>query len=146
MAELVFEERSNFAKAYNVTVTVVTLLKRRPGMSKADFIAYYESHHRMIGEKVLGGYATRYVRRFLFPTDCLDQETDADVVMEIDFPDNATRDACFAALCAPDVMAEIVEDEARLFDRGRIRTFSVEEHHSTMPPVSPRGSPDTPDA
>lgn len=115
-----------------MTVTVITLLKRREGMSKADFIAYYEANHRRIGEQVLAGYATRYVRRFLHPVDGEDQHCDADVVMEIDFPDAATRDACFASLGDPDLAAMIAEDEARLFDRSRIRTFSVEEHASDM--------------
>lgn len=115
-----------------MTITVITLLKRREGMSKADFIAYYEAHHRKIGEKVLGGYATRYIRRYLHPTDGVDVLEDADVVMEIDFPDAATRDACFAAMGDADTMAEIVADEDRLFDRSRIRTFTVEERASNM--------------
>jgi hypothetical protein len=115
-----------------MTVTVITLLKRREGMSKADFIAYYEGHHRRIGEQVLAGYATRYVRRFLHPMDGADQPCDADVVMEIDFPDEATRDACFAALSDPATAAMIAEDEERLFDRSRIRSFSVEERASVM--------------
>jgi EthD domain len=115
-----------------MTVTLITLLKRRAGMSKADFIAYYEAHHRLIGEKVLRGYATRYVRRFLHPTDGTDQDHDHDVVMEIDFPDEATRDACFAAMADEAVMAEITADEERLFDRSRIRTFTVEERASEM--------------
>jgi hypothetical protein len=118
-----------------LTVTVITLLKRREGMSKADFIAYYEASHRLIGEQVLGGYATRYVRRFLDPMDGEDQHCDADVVMEIDFPDAATRDACFAALGDPATMAMIAEDEAKLFDRSRIRSFNVEERVSVMPEV-----------
>lgn len=115
-----------------MTITILTLLKRREGMSKADFIAYYEASHRRIGEQVLSGYATRYVRRFLHPMDGEDQTCDADVVMEIDFPDAAARDACFAALGDPDTAAMIADDEARLFDRSRIRTFSVEEHTSDM--------------
>ena len=118
-----------------MTFTVITLLKRRAGMSKADFIAYYEEHHRRIGEKVLTGHATRYVRRFLFPVDGEDHETDADVVMEIDFPDSATREACYAALARPDIAAMIAEDEEKLFDRSRIRSFSVTESRSVMPPL-----------
>jgi EthD domain len=118
-----------------VTVTVITLLKRREGMSKADFIAYYETHHRLVGEQVLGGYATRYVRRFLHPMDGEDQHYDADVVLEIDFPDAATRDACFVAMSDAATLAMIAEDEARLFDRERIRTFNVEERASVMPEV-----------
>lgn len=113
-------------------ITLITLLKRRDGMSKADFIAYYEGHHRKIGEKVLGPYATRYVRRFLQPMDGEDQPFDFDVVMEIDFPDAATRDACFDAMSAPETRAEIEADEARLFDRSRIRVFTVEERESAL--------------
>jgi EthD domain len=115
-----------------LTVTLITLLKRRAGMSKTDFITYYETHHRLIGEKVLRGYANRYVRRFLHPTDGVDRHEDADVVLEIDFPDQATADACFAAMAAPATMAEIVEDEAKLFDRSRIRTFTLEERASVV--------------
>lgn len=115
-----------------MTITVITLLKRRAGMSKPDFIDYYETRHRLIGERVLKGYATRYVRRFLHPMDGTDQHEDADVVMEIDFPDSAARDACFAALADPALQAEIAEDEANLFDRSRIRTFSVEERASSL--------------
>ncbi len=118
-----------------MTFTLVTLLKRREGMSKEDFIAYYEEHHRRIGERVLAGWATRYVRRFLFPADGEDQLHDADVVMEIDFPDAATCDACFAAAADPVIAAEIEEDEARLFDRSRIRSFRVEERASELPPA-----------
>lgn len=120
-----------------MTVTLITLLKRRPGMTKADFITYYEAHHRLIGEKVLGGYATRYVRRFLHPTDGEDRHEDPDVILEIDFADEATRDACFAAMGDAAIMAEIVADEERLFDRERNRTFSVAERASAMPPAIP---------
>lgn len=118
-----------------MTVTVITLLKRRDGMSKTDFIAYYEDHHRRIGEQVLAGRATRYVRRYLHPLDGADQACDADVVMEIDFADTAARDACFAALAEPGVAEMIAEDEARLFDRSRIRTFTVDERPSTLAPA-----------
>jgi hypothetical protein len=121
-----------------MTITLITLLKRREGMSKADFIAYYEAHHRLIGEKVLGGYATRYVRRFLHPTDGIDLHEDADVILEIDFPDEATRDACFAAMSDEAMMAEIVADEEKLFDRSRIRTFALDEQESKLPPLTPQ--------
>ena len=120
-----------------MTITLITLLKRRDGMRKEDFIAYYEAHHRLIGEKVLRGYATRYVRRFLSPTDGVDQHEDADVILEIEFPDQPTADACFAAMADETVMAEIIADEEKLFDRSRIRTFTVNEHASEMPPPIP---------
>ncbi|MGF7155606.1 EthD domain-containing protein [Novosphingobium gossypii] len=118
-----------------MTVTVITLLKRREGMSGADFRAWYEDRHRLIGEAVLGGYASRYVRRYLSPVHEAEQPFDYDVVMEIDFPDATTRDACFAAMQAKETMAMIVADEENLFDRSRIRSFSVTEAASQMPPL-----------
>jgi hypothetical protein len=117
-------------------IKLITLLKRRPGMSKQDFIAYYEQHHRLIGEKVLSGYATDYFRRFIEPTDGIDEDQDFDVVMEIWFPNEATRAACFARIGQPELMAEIVADEERLFDRSRIRSFTIcHESASEMPSV-----------
>ena len=122
-------------------IKLITLLKRRPGMSKADFRAHYENHHRRIGEKVLSGYATRYVRRHLEPIDGETCAFDADVVLEICFPDEATMDACFAAMADPAIAAEIVEDEERLFDRSRIRSYWVEECESVLPAVTRDASP-----
>lgn len=115
-----------------MTVTVITLLKRRPDMSKADFIAYYEEHHRRIGEQVLAGYATRYVRRHLHSMDGTEQPEDADVVTEVDYPDAETRDACFASFTDPEITKLITEDEERLFDRSRIRSFNVQECVSVL--------------
>ncbi|MCX7285495.1 MAG: EthD domain-containing protein [Novosphingobium sp.] len=118
-----------------MTITVLTLLKRREGMSKADFIAYYETRHRLIGEKVLSGWATRYVRKHLHARDGIEDPGAFDVVLEIDFPDQATCDACFAAMADPATMAEIIADEHNLFDRASMRTFSVQACHSQLPPL-----------
>ena len=45
----------------------VGLLKRKPGMTTEEFRKYYESQHRLIGEKYLKGRATKYMRRFISP-------------------------------------------------------------------------------
>lgn len=116
---------------------LVTLLRRRPGMSAKDFRAYYESRHRVIGERVLSGHALRYVRRYVTPL----QEGRApgfDVVMEIDFADRAAHDCCMAMLATPDIAREIAEDEERLFDRAATLSFAVEECESVMPPPADR--------
>ena len=41
-------------------IKVVTLLTRKPGMSREAFIEHYETHHRKIGEKYLSGFAVKY--------------------------------------------------------------------------------------
>jgi EthD domain len=118
-----------------MTITLVTLLKRRADLSRKGYRAYYETRHRKIGERVLGNYATRYVRRYLTPADGTDRDHDFDTILEIDFPDRTTMDACFAAMAEDAVMAEIVADEEKLFDRSRMRVFEVEECESVLPPI-----------
>ena len=112
---------------------LVTLLKRRPGMTKEAFFAHYETRHRLIGEKYLAGRAVRYFRRHLTPLEGTLRDDDPDVVMEIWFRNRADLDACFAALTTGEAAAEIAADEERLFDRARIRSFLVEECESTLP-------------
>ncbi len=117
-------------------IRLMTLLKRKAGMSKADFTAYYESHHRVIGEKVLTGYATRYVRHHLHPLDGETLDQDLDVILELEFPDQAAMDAFFASASQPAIAEEIATDEEQLFDRTRLRIFTVEDHESDMSAVS----------
>lgn len=117
-------------------IKMVTLLKRRAGMSREAFIEYYENHHRLIGERVLRGHAQRYVRRYLQPMPPPlggeIPEPEHDVVMEIWFADQAAMDAAMAAITAPAMAAEIAADEERLFDRSKLRSFTVVEHESDM--------------
>lgn len=117
-------------------IKLLTLLKRRPGMSFEEFIEYYETRHRVIGEKVLKPHACRYVRRYLQPipnviTGAI-EESDHDVAMEIWFEDQAHMDAFVAAASDPAMLAEIIEDEERVFDRPKMRQFTLIEHESDM--------------
>ena len=65
---------------------VVMPIKRKPGMSKSEFEAYYESNHRLIGEKYLRGYAHKYSRRYLHNLDdgsgAVQEDPEYDVLLE----------------------------------------------------------------
>lgn len=122
-------------------VTLVTFLKRRSGMAFDDFVAYYETHHRLIGEEVLAGFASRYERRYLRPAGSGAESDDADVLLEIDFPDAEALAAFQAAVAVPEVRARIVADEERLFDRSRMKSFLVTSARSALPPVAMRSAP-----
>ncbi|MFA7440130.1 MAG: EthD domain-containing protein [Sphingomonadaceae bacterium] len=118
----------------------VTLLKRKAGMSMAEFIDYYETSHARIGEKYLAAGAIRYARYFLHPAENPVESADSgapddkpyDVVTEIWFPDRAAFEQTMARLGEPGPAAEISADEERLFDRARNRFFVVEEHVSDL--------------
>ena len=119
-------------------VKMVGLLKRRRGMSVEAFRAYYESTHRVIGEKYLSGYAVKYMRRFLDArsdpaTATFGADGDFDVILEIWYPDEATYVAVSKRLGQADAAAEILEDELKLFDREKNRFFTLTESASDMP-------------
>ena len=119
-------------------IKVVTLLTRKPGMSREAFIEHYETHHRKIGEKYLSGFAVKYQRRYLQSAGFRGQEGATlpfDVLMEIWYPDQDTLDAALAVLSTEEAQAEIIADEERLFDRDLIRSYTVEEYESEMPAV-----------
>ena len=121
-------------------IKVVTLLTRKPGMSREAFIKHYETHHRKIGEKYLGGFAVKYQRRYLTVADAANHaptELPFDVLMEIWFPDQHTMDAAMALIASAAAQEEIAADEERLFDRDLIRSYTVEEYESEMPAAEP---------
>ena len=99
-------------------------------MSTSDFRQYYETYHRLIGEKYLRGYAAKYQRRYLNPTD--GQDPAFDVILEIWYPNSTTQQAASTRLREPQVAAEIVADEQRLFDRASNRFFTVDEVDSSF--------------
>ena len=117
-------------------IKVVTLLTRKPGMSREGFIEHYETHHRIIGEKYLSGFATKYQRRYMRSAGFREQDGDAppfDVLMEIWYPNQEALNGALAVLSTEEVQAEIAADEERLFDRELIRSYTVEEYESEMP-------------
>jgi len=109
----------------------LTLLARRPDLTREEFIRRYETGHARLGERLLRGAATRYVRRYIDPMPG-SPDGEHDVVMEIWYPDRATWEATMAQLALPEVQAEIVADEETLFDRAKNRFFLVEERESDM--------------
>ena len=119
-------------------IKVVTLLTRKPGMSREAFIEHYETHHRKIGEKYLSGFATKYQRRYMQSAGFREQDGAAppfDVLMEIWYPDQEALNGALAVLSTEGAQAEIAADEERLFDRKLIRSYTVEEYESEMPVV-----------
>ena len=107
-------------------------------MSREAFIEHYETHHRKIGEKYLGGFATKYQRRYLQSARFREQEGDPppfDVLMEIWYPDQDALNGALAVLSSEEAQCEIAADEEGLFDRNLIRSYTVEEYESKMPAV-----------
>lgn len=116
-------------------IKFVMPLRRKPGMTTEAFREYYESHHKLLGEKYLKGYASKYVRRFLDPLPDRQgnlSDPEFDVILEIWYPDAETQAACSQHLSQPDIAKTIAEDEEKLFDRSKMRGYLVVEHESDI--------------
>jgi EthD domain len=115
-------------------VKMVFMLKRKPGMSRADFIQYYESHHRLLGEKYVPN-AVRYVRRYLEPVPgpWSKPADEFDVLTELWFANQQEADKAMKHLSEPAIHEEIAQDEARLFDRSRSQVYIISESESAIP-------------
>ena len=114
---------------------VLMPLKRKTGMSVQAFRDYYETQHRLIGEKYLSGFATKYMRRYITPLPDAEghgPEPDFDVLLEIWFPDEETFLTCAEGFAEPEAEKEIREDEEKLFDRTHMPSFTVMECESEI--------------
>lgn len=116
-------------------IKLVMPMKRRPGMTIPEFRDYYETRHRLIGEKYLKGYASKYMRRFTKATvdrDGVLRDPEYDVFLEIWYADEATMAACGKVLSTPEAQQEIREDEQRVFDMRFMRSYLVDESVSDL--------------
>ena len=116
-------------------IKVIMPMRRREGMTINQFREYYETKHRIIGEKYLKGYGLKYIRRFTNPLPDRDgniYDPDFDVLMEIWYPDMETFENCAKSLQKPDVKKEINDDEERIFDLSLMRSYIVEEYESQV--------------
>jgi hypothetical protein len=115
---------------------VVGLLKKHADLSSEAFRDYYESYHRVIGEKYLSRYASRYMRRYLNPfADPISGhcgEHEYDVILEVWYHSEAAFQSANALFSQPEVAREIAEDEEKLFDRSSNRFYTVTEVESSL--------------
>jgi hypothetical protein len=113
----------------------VVLLKRRRGLSMAEFIDHYEQVHAPLAAQ-LSVRLRRYERRYLHPAPAFDGgaalEPEYDVITELWYDD---MDAYLADQAAardrPELVAAILADERELFDRPKTRIAFVEAHASS---------------
>lgn len=116
----------------------IALLKRRPDLSREDFIAYYETHHAPLIRRLLPDivdYRRNYVQlegAFLFPGAA---PIDFDVITEIWLADRAAYDRFITAAVQEDIANQIAQDEENFLDRTATRMLVVDEKGAGMPPA-----------
>jgi hypothetical protein len=114
---------------------MICLLKRKDGMSVAEFRAYYEGRHRVLALRHMR-HVERYTRKYLDPIDPAGgTEQPYDVVTEVSCRDRAAFEMFLIHMGQPDIAALITEDEGHLFDRPSMRFYTVEEHEDVPQPA-----------
>jgi len=114
---------------------VVILIKRKPGMTRAAFIDYYENNHAPLGYSFMPGIRS-YTRRYLSSIDgSPDEDRPFDAVTELWFDDRGAFDDAMVGFADPEVAGQIARDEESLFDRTCIHLLAVTEYDTPVDPT-----------
>ena len=113
----------------------VSMMKRHPDLTMAQFIERYEGHHAKFGE-ILFADADRFVRRYVQPernplTGEV-RELDFDVIMEIWWPSREAYLTAMQGVAASPLLPEIRASGASLFASHDTPAFSVIEYDSSV--------------
>ena len=109
-------------------IKTMYFMKRKPGMSREDFVAYYQDVHRKMGESVLRGVASRYVRHFLDPVRVPGGVPAYDVVTELWYETRELYERGSAELATE----EFLTDFMRLFDPASAAQYMIEDQESEL--------------
>jgi uncharacterized protein (TIGR02118 family) len=116
-------------------------IKKKKGMSRAEFIDYYENKHVPLIRRLLPKIAV-YRRNYLVFDDPMlsvdargGSENDAgyDVLTEDIFDTREEAQALMAAFADPEIHAQIKADEANFVEPGHAKMFIVEVYQSAIP-------------
>ncbi|QDK33524.1 EthD domain-containing protein [Sphingomonas sp. IC081] len=118
------------------TYKILLFMKRRADLTPQQFRDYYETRHAPLAVRHARGLS-RYVRRYLEPQ--VHPETGAftdgpDVITELWFEDEAVFRGALRYMTTSLMPADIVADEANLFDRTSLRIAAVTECESDLVP------------
>jgi uncharacterized protein (TIGR02118 family) len=108
----------------------MAVMAKKPGLSKAEFIDYYENHHVPLIRSMFD--IAEYRRSYVDLTGAILSPgvatPDFDVVTELWFNSRAAYEAMLAGPEDPEITKRIADDEAHFLDRAKTRFFIVDEH------------------
>jgi uncharacterized protein (TIGR02118 family) len=117
-------------------VKVTIFIRKKAGLTREQFIDYYENNHVPLINRVIGAFPSDYRRSYplegqffgLLGADAgISAAPDCDVVTEIWLKDHETMDAMFAKAADPEIAATIAADEEKFADRTSVRIMVADE-------------------
>jgi hypothetical protein len=121
---------------------VIWMLRRKPGITFAQFRDHYESSHARLGEKYLGHLMSSYTRNYnarpeadAEAVDPIDRaiaakRSDYDCITEWELRDEQALREVFAVLFDPVVGKLFHDDEEHFLDRDSVRLVTCEVRES----------------
>jgi uncharacterized protein (TIGR02118 family) len=114
-----------------LVIKLIAVLSKKPGLSRDDFINYYETGHVPLIRKMIP-QLQEYRRNYVDPNGILVAPgmtaPDFDVVTEFWFADRAALEEALATYTATSAGEIIRRDEENFLDRGKMSFFIVDEH------------------
>jgi len=117
-------------------IKLIALLKKKAGMSREDFIAYYEMRHAPLALQITAmghDYRRNYTRTARVEGKEVSTAPEYDVITEVWFQDQKAYEQFSASMQVRDIRAQIVTDEEQFLDRSASRIFIVDEYITETP-------------
>lgn len=120
---------------------MMLLLRRKPDLSREDFIRYYVERHAPLAMDITPGVFTEYRRNYVVPDGlyCAPHigtgatPPDIDVITEIAFRSENEFRRMVATLADPHIGSVLRADEMKLFDtRPQAMVMMQVEQHSSL--------------
>lgn len=118
-------------------IKILCFMRRKPGLSMAEFKAYYEEEHVPLIQRLMPFYA-EYRRNFVeerqHETGHMIQDRssdlDFDVLTELLYADEAMYQKNLDALADAEIGAIVREDEEKFLDRASMRVVIADERRT----------------
>ena len=118
-------------------IKILCFMRRKAGLSMAEFKSYYEEHHVPLIERHMAFY-TEYRRNFVeerqHETEHMVQDQafalPFDVLTELTYADEAMYQKNLEALADPVIGALVRADEEQFLDRASMRVIIADERRS----------------
>jgi hypothetical protein len=110
-----------------MAIKIIWMLKRKPGITPAQFREHYERSHAAIARKYVGHLLISYTRNYQTeawggtasePEGFRQRSFEYDCITELIVADEDAVDEMGRIFGAPAASAELIEDELRFLDRG----------------------------
>lgn len=109
-------------------IKLVTLIKRKPGVSLDAFKRHEETRHVVLTKKIMGDDLLDYVRNYPVADDLVrfGADNDYDAIIECTFADRAAFERAIAATNRPENRALFKADYEQYLDLASVRQSVVE--------------------